>query len=133
MKKSDREAIFNKFGGLCAYSGTKLEPDWQVDHIAPKQRCWFLNIESDTPTNMVPCQRIINHYKRSLTLDQFRVLWLGKLHLRIAKIPKNPRVERSIKRIAYIRKVASYFGITKDIPFSGIFYMERIESESKNG
>jgi len=130
MKKADREKIFNKFGGRCAYSGTALESDWQVDHVIPKQRCWFLMIDPDAIENMVPCQKIINRYKRSLSLEQFRNIWLGKLHVRLGKIPKNPRVVRSIKRIQYIQKVASYFGITKDIPFSGKFYMEK---EVRNG
>ena len=30
-----RERIYNKFGGLCAYSGTSLEDDWQIDHVKP--------------------------------------------------------------------------------------------------
>lgn len=125
MKKSDREKIFNKYGGLCAHSGTSLESDWQVDHIQSKRECYFLMKDPNTFDNMVPCQKIINHYKRSLTLEQFINLWLGKLHTRLAKMPKNPRVERSKKRINYILKVASYFGITKDTPFSGIFYFEK--------
>lgn len=35
MKKEDRQKVFEKFGGRCAYSGTKLESDWQVDHVKP--------------------------------------------------------------------------------------------------
>lgn len=36
-----RERIYNKFGGLCAYSGTPLEDDWQIDHICPVIGCTY--------------------------------------------------------------------------------------------
>lgn len=128
MKKYDREKIFNKFGGICAYSGTPLEPDWQVDHVVPKNWCYFMKIDLDNIDNLVPCQKIINHYKRALLLERFRMSWLGKLHIRLGKLPKNPRTEKSKKHILYMLKVASYFGITKDTPFSGKFYMETIRN-----
>lgn len=128
MTKAQREQIKMKYGGLCAYSGTPLEDDWQVDHIFPIIRdiggpgC--MNPERDCPDNMVPCQKIINHYKGSLPLETFRNWFLGGLHERLAKLPKNPRTDRSIKRSAYLNKVAGYFGITPDKPFSGRFYFE---------
>lgn len=34
--KMDRQKIFEKFGGKCAYSGTDLKDDWQIDHMEPK-------------------------------------------------------------------------------------------------
>ena len=126
MKKSIRDAVYNKFGGRCAYSGTPLELDWQVDHVVSKRECWFLMIDPDRIENMVPAQKIINHYKRSLSVDKFRNNWLGGLHKRLAKLPANPRTERSKGRIRYLLKVASCFGITKHKPFSGVFYFETV-------
>ncbi len=38
MKKSDREIVFNKYGGRCAYCGCELEKGWHVDEIEPIQR-----------------------------------------------------------------------------------------------
>lgn len=38
MKKKDREIVFNKFGGKCAYCGIKLEKGWHVDEILPIRR-----------------------------------------------------------------------------------------------
>jgi hypothetical protein len=32
ISKIDREIVRMKFGGKCAYSGTELEHDWQVDY-----------------------------------------------------------------------------------------------------
>lgn len=38
MKKSDREIVFNKCGGRCAYCGTELKKGWCVDHVEPVGR-----------------------------------------------------------------------------------------------
>lgn len=131
--KIKREVIKNKYGGLCAYSGTPLEEDWQVDHIKPKIMYQIGSYpyegNPDDIENLVPCQRIINHYKRALVLDSFRNWFLGEMHLRLNKLPKNPKVNKSIKRKEYLLKVASYFGITEDKPFNGKFYFESLEVE----
>ena len=34
-KKKDREIIFNKFGGRCAYCGCELQKGWHVDELLP--------------------------------------------------------------------------------------------------
>lgn len=46
----------------------------------------------------------------------------------MAKITKNPRTDKSVRKIAYMRKIAGYFGITEDKPFCGVFYFEQAES-----
>jgi len=129
MKKTDRELIKNKFGGLCAYSGTVLEDDWQIEHIKPVRRNWWINTaineENDNLENMVPVQKLINHYKHSLDLELFRTLYLGKLHEKLKKLPKNPKTEKSKRHIEYMRKIADYFGITEDEPFDGVFFFEK--------
>lgn len=35
MKKKDREIIFNKYGGKCAYCGETLQKGWHVDELLP--------------------------------------------------------------------------------------------------
>lgn len=130
ISKKKREQIKNKFGGKCAYSGTPLEDDWQCDHVEPVVRNWWDGTcrfpENHNMDNLVPCQRVINKYKGSLSLETFRTWFMAGLHERLAKLPKNPRTEKSIKKIQYLRKVAGYFGITEDKPFSGKFYFEEI-------
>ena len=123
-----RERIYQKYGGLCAYSGTPLEDDWQIEHIEPVIRNWWTNTmvfsDNDKEGNMVPVQKLINHYKHSVSLEEFRTWLLGGLHKRLKKVPKNPRTEKGKKRKVYILKVAGYFGITENEPFSGKFYFE---------
>jgi 5-methylcytosine-specific restriction endonuclease McrA len=37
MTSKKREQVYKKYGGRCAYTGTPLKDDWQVDHIIPKE------------------------------------------------------------------------------------------------
>lgn len=123
MSKINRDVVYNKFGGLCAYSGTLLDDDWQVEHIVPADKTGRKNNGFD---NLLPVQKLINHYKRHLSLEDFRVWYMSGLHERLAKLPKNPRTEKSEKRIIYMNRIANYFNITEDRPFGGKFYFETI-------
>lgn len=38
MKKADRELIFNKYNGKCAYCGEDLQKGWHVDELKPVRR-----------------------------------------------------------------------------------------------
>jgi len=128
LSKKRREEIRNKFGGKCAYTGTQLDDDWQIDHCKPLVRKTFSNralfAENHTDENLYPCQKIINHYKGSLDLETFRQWYLMGLHERLKKLPKNPTASKSMKRKQYLLKVANLFGISEDRPFSGKFYFE---------
>lgn len=133
LTKQQREQVRLKFGGLCAYSGTPLEDDWQADHVHPIRRNWWDNTlmfpDAHNLDNIFPCQKIINHYKGSMSLESFRTWYLGGLHERLKKLPKNPRTEKGENKKAYLLKVAGYFGIAPDRPFSGKFYFETLEGE----
>jgi len=129
ISKKNREIVKNMFNGKCAYTGTDLLADWQVDHIKPIKRNWQLNNsamfeENHNLQNMLPTQRIINHYKHSMDLELFRNFMMY-FHIRLSKLPKNPKVEKSIKRKAYMLEIARLFDITADKPFSGKFWFEK--------
>jgi len=130
LSKKNREIIKQKFDGKCAYTGTELKDDWQVDHVKPLRRNWWINTamceKNHNLDNMFPVQKIANHYKGSLDLETFRTFYLGGLHERLRKLPKNPKTEKSIKRKKYLLAVAQLFGITEDKPFLGIFYFEML-------
>lgn len=134
--KINREEVFNKYCGLCAYTGKPLGDDWQVDHIIPKSSyAWHqlvevkiklgINYNCNDFENLLPAIKIINHYKRSLDLEGFRK-YMSNFHKRISKLPKNPYSEKTIKRKKYMLTVADLFGITIDKPFNGKFYFETI-------
>lgn len=130
ISKKNREIVRNMFDGKCAYTGTELLPDWQVDHVEAVRRNWLLNNsamfeENHNLQNMLPAQRIVNHYKHSMDLEQFRN-FMKDFHIRISKLPKNPKIEKSIKRKAYMLEIARLFDITTNKAFSGRFYFETL-------
>ena len=123
--KINRKEVYDKYKGLCAYCGKPLEDDWQIDHKIPQKLEVYMSSEKiQNIENLLPCQKLINHYKRALNIEDFRNIWLGKLHLRLAKLPKNPKTEKSKKRKEYLLKIANYFDITPEKPFGGKFYFE---------
>lgn len=126
MTKKQRQEIYDKYGGLCAYTGQPLGGDWQVDHIFCRLETTILRRQRDCIDNMVPCLKIINHYKRGLLFDAWRKR-IEVLHIRLSKLPKNPVVEKSKKTKQYLLTVAEAFGITPDKPFNGVFYFEQIK------
>lgn len=38
MTKADRQKVFDKYGGKCAYCGCELQKGWHVDEIEPVRR-----------------------------------------------------------------------------------------------
>lgn len=137
-----RERIYAKFDGKCAYTGKPLGDDWQIDHMVSKvSHRWNVYYKAITPEdipvmlkevnrdeNLMPALRIVNHYKRSLNLEQFRER-MKTFHLRLGKLPKKTKVHATVKRIAYMNQVAEAFGLTPDKPFDGKFYFEKLEEE----
>ncbi len=116
----DRKTVYNKYNGRCAYSGTLLEDDWQVDHLKPRARGGTNDI-----SNLMPTQKLVNHYKRGRSIKLFKEWYLMGLHKRLKKLPKAPRTEKSRRHIKYMNRVAKYFNVTPDKPFAGVFYFEQ--------
>lgn len=113
IKKADRLKTYEKCGGKCAYCGKDLKiiQNMQVDHIVPKKKGGEDKLE-----NYNPSCRSCNHYKRSSSLEYFRVM-LKTLHSRLKK--------------EYIFNVALDYGIVEIKPFDGVFYFEKTKSEEK--
>jgi hypothetical protein len=134
INKKLREQVRQKYNGLCAYTGTELLPNWQVDHVSPLRRNWWLNNSARCENNhkienMIPTQRIINNYKHSMELEEFRN-FMKYFHIRISKLPKNPKTEKSMRRKAYMLEIARLFDITPEKAFSGKFYFESVSYEN---
>jgi 5-methylcytosine-specific restriction endonuclease McrA len=86
MNKKEREIVFNKFGGKCAYCGCELQKGWHIDHINPIRRNESdENIEKfnqfrKTPitrgqndvSNYNPACRQCNIWKSTYSIEQFR-------------------------------------------------------------
>lgn len=129
----NRKEIYDKYDGKCAYTGKDLGEDWQIDHAIPKchiiQSCHHIKNHNDIE-NLFPVLKVVNHYKRSMNLEQFR-FYMQDFHKRLAKLPKRTQRQQTIKRIEYMNKVADAFDITVEKAFSGKFYFETIGTEPK--
>lgn len=51
MKKADRQKVFEKYGGRCAYCGCELTKGWHVDEILPIVRDFTFNGNGKTIYN----------------------------------------------------------------------------------
>ena len=125
MTKKEREAIYNKYNGHCAYCGKKIEyKDMQVDHIIPQRRATAkagkgrvsINVIED-PSNLICSCRSCNHYKRAHSLETFRRY--------IEEIPMK------LSRDNYIYKVGLRYNLIEEHPRKIKFYFEQVE-ESNN-
>lgn len=76
----DRNKIFNKFNGRCAYCGEPLGKRWQADHVVPLYRnCADEELErmgvvrgEDNEDNLVPSCQSCNYHKSTYTVEGFR-------------------------------------------------------------
>ena len=150
MTRKQRQQVYDKYNGRCAYTGKPLGDDWQVDHMISKADFFYYAIKMvkkdvspdewrtrvddlcrdgvNDEWNLVPSLRIVNHYKRSCNLEQFRQR-MADFHIRLGRLPKKTKRPATVKRIAYMNEVADAFGITPEKPFCGKFYFETIKKE----
>lgn len=123
MTKKEREAIYNKYDGHCAYCGKELEyKDMQVDHIIPQRRGTAkagkgrvsIDVIED-PSNLICSCRSCNHYKRAHSLETFRRY--------IEEIPMK------LSRDNYIYKVGLRYNLIEEHPRKIKFYFEQVEEQ----
>lgn len=66
----ERQQIYGKFGGHCAYCGCEIAiKEMQADHMIP------LHLGgADEISNLSPACRACNHYKSTYTVEKFRAV-----------------------------------------------------------
>ncbi|PNV62230.1 HNH endonuclease [Clostridium sp. chh4-2] len=76
LTRAERQQVYEKCKGHCAYCGGILEyKDMQVDHVTP------LRIGgTDEIQNMLPSCRSCNHYKSTLDVEGYRKYLAGIPH-----------------------------------------------------
>lgn len=119
MNKNKRRAVYDKYGGRCAYCGHAITfKEMQVDHIYPKSRPRGPEdaINRDKMDNLNPSCRMCNYYKRDMTLEEYRA-HLGSLLTRVGR--------------SYIYRMALRYGLVTERQHDGVFYYE--EMETKDG
>jgi len=115
MTRKEREQIYAKYNGHCAYCGKEIEyKDMQVDHLIPQRNArytkYYAEDQIQSIENMMPSCRRCNHYKRAHSLETFRRY--------IEEIPMK------LMRDNYIYKVGIQYNLIEEHPRKIKFYFE---------
>lgn len=110
LTKDERQQVYRKCHGHCAYCGRRLKyEDMQVDHIVPLNGYSIQG--TDVLDNMLPSCRSCNYYKASQPLESFRNA--------IERMPE--KLERD--NVTY--QIAVRFGMVRPKRKKVTFYFER--------
>lgn len=92
---AERQQIYERFGGRCAYCGCEITiKDMQADHVVP------LHLGgADDISNLYPACRACNHYKSTYTVEKFREI----IQRAPAVLMKSSATYRSIARFGLIQ------------------------------
>ena len=123
--KKERELIFQKYDGRCAYCGCELTKGWHIDEVEPirrkrrydrKKRKWVANgckhLERLHIDNQMPACASCNINKHTMSLEEFRGL--------IANFT------RSLNRDSVQYRVAKRYGLIQEIEQPVLFHFERV-------
>ncbi|GAB3937540.1 HNH endonuclease [Larkinella terrae] len=122
--KKEREIIFNKFNGRCAYCGCELTKGWHVDELEPciRNHRWdrqkrkfvhdgtYQHPERLNIDNQMPACASCNINKHSESLEGFRQLIAGFL--------------KSLNRDSTQYKIAKRYGFIQEVEKPVVFYFE---------
>ena len=111
MKQADRQKVFYKYGGKCAYCGCELTNGWHVDHINPKVYHGTNDFE-----NLNPSCKYCNNYKCHSTLETFRMYTKQMLNEKLHYLFKSKTK----------MQVAINMGAVKLEKWDGKFYFETL-------
>ena len=110
LTPQERRTVYNKMDGHCSYCGCILNyEDMQVDHVVPLNG-WSQR-GSDDLDNMLPACRSCNHYKSTMSLENFRKM--------VENMPE------ALARDSVTYKNAVRFGLVLPNPHPVVFYFER--------
>ncbi len=120
MNKKEREIVYSKCGGKCAYCGCELQKGWHVDHIIPLRRneCDYILSKynkvrgENSFENYYPSCRSCNIWKSTYSVEQFRL----EVKSQLDKVNRYSANYRNAKR----------FGLVEEIIKPIIFYFEKM-------
>jgi hypothetical protein len=134
MKKSEREIVFNKYGGRCAYCGCELQKGWHVDELLPVVRDWeyvpskgksnydmvkrttgMRNPENLNIENQMPACASCNILKSSQSIEVFRLSISGFI--------------KSLNSYVNQYKFAKRYGLVEEINKPVVFFFEKLNKE----
>lgn len=120
LTKKQRDKLYDKYGGRCAYCGEPLPARWHADHLEPIKRNWESNTamfpENHHEQNWNPSCPKCNINKHSMTIEQFR--------RSIAKYVE------SLTNYSVQYQMAKKYGLVTETGIEVKFYFETYKSQS---
>ena len=128
VSKKNRELIFKKYNGKCAYCGCDLQKGWHVDELLPVRRNFEYNKNTgnfkSTGTclhperfnidNQMPACQSCNINKHSMSLEEFRNLISGFI--------------KHLNEINTQYKIAKRYGLVNETIKPIVFHFERVSA-----
>lgn len=141
MTKKDRQIVFDKYGGHCAYCGCILEKGWHVDHVEPCRRIistemveqpqgvfprfkrvdklvGYSNPDANHIDNYMPSCPSCNINKHGGTIEEFRMLIKG--------------FKKHLNEINTQYKISKRYGLVVEVDKPIVFYFEQVRTEIEN-
>jgi 5-methylcytosine-specific restriction endonuclease McrA len=131
-KKQEREIIFNKYNGKCAYCGLKIDlKDMQIDHVIPQRNFemmiknnWRVPVflshltldDLNHKDNLNPTCRVCNKWKDAFDLETFR----SEIFEQIDRLNKRSSNYRMAKK----------YGLLAETLKPIVFYFERVRGQN---
>jgi len=93
--KIDRQLIYQKFGGRCAYCGREITvKQMQVDHYWPQFLAHFQpNLDNNRIENLMPSCAKCNNHKHGMRPE----IWRKELELQVTRLRKNTQFDRALR------------------------------------
>ena len=93
--KIDRDAVYKRFDGHCAYCGIEIDiSEMQVDHFWPQFLAHFQpDLDNNRPGNLMPSCRKCNNFKGGMRPEDFR----NELALQVSRLKKNAQFDRALR------------------------------------
>ena len=118
--KIDRQKVYEKYNGHCAYCGEVIEfKNMQVDHFWPKCLSYQEpNFDPDRDENLMPSCRKCNNHKHGMRLET----WRREIQRHLDMLQKNTQFQRALR-----------FGLVKMTPKPIVFYYEQFVKSELQG
>lgn len=93
--KINRDKIFNKYDGHCAYCGVIIDiKKFQVDHIYPKHLSHHnAELHPDREENLNPSCCKCNNHKFGFRLEDFR----HEIQMQVTRLKNNSQFQRALR------------------------------------
>jgi 5-methylcytosine-specific restriction endonuclease McrA len=128
MKKTDRQKIYDKYDGRCAYCGEEIKfKDMQVDHVISKRFFrWHIENKYKIPSFLLHLkEEDVNHIDNLFPACRVCNKWKSALHLELFRDELSAQIKRLNNYSSNYRIVKKY-GLVKEEIKPIVFYFETL-------